>query len=168
MVYTLNFENIRSRGGDALMDKVKTSLEVIEKTFSTWNYDEIALSYNGGKDSVVLIELVNQVLTHYVNDDDDKMSDGDCPLKKLRAIFFSSKKNFKEVDKFMWETSEIYNLNVHVVDKSFKEGLKSLIDPDPSLNMTPLKAMFMGTRYIDPGGSMIHFLIVLCEIFNFN
>lgn len=89
------------------MDKVKTSLEVIEKTFSTWNYDEIALSYNGGKDSVVLIELVNQVLTHYVNDDDDKMSDGDCPLKKLRAIFFSSKKNFKEVDKFMWETSEI-------------------------------------------------------------
>ncbi len=36
MVYTLDFQAIRNRGGDELVDKVKTSLKVIEKAFSEY------------------------------------------------------------------------------------------------------------------------------------
>lgn len=66
-----------------------------------YRYDEIALSFNGGKDSVVLIELVNQVLVNHVKVEGNE-------TKKLRAIFFSSQNSFEEVDKFMWETANMY------------------------------------------------------------
>lgn len=36
MVYTLNFQNIKSKGGDELVEKVKISLDVIEKAFSKY------------------------------------------------------------------------------------------------------------------------------------
>lgn len=70
-------------------------------------YDEITVSYNGGKDSVVLIELVNQVFLNRVREE------GGEP-KKLRAIFFSSKNSFEEVDEFMWETAKLYDHYINI------------------------------------------------------
>lgn len=111
------------------------------------------MSYNGGKDSVVLMHLLSLALERkraITNDESYSMS-------KILSIYFRLEDSFPEVDKFMEDTAKEYcklclsyshcswNLNMLYLG-DFLEGLTKLQD-----DHTKVKAIFMGTRRVDPG-----------------
>src|SRR3989338_4303228 len=135
----------------SLLEKVKQSVNDITKTLELYN-TPIALGFNGGKDSVVIVNLLliallsKQSSEHY----DNTISS----LNKYCLFFhFSTPHQFKEMDSFLEESSKQYGVELKLIDASlgFKRGLEVLIETSP----TKLDAVFMGTRKIDPDGQFI-------------
>eukprot|EP01121_Diplochlamys_sp_Union-15-3_P011368 TRINITY_DN3291_c0_g1_i4.p1 TRINITY_DN3291_c0_g1~~TRINITY_DN3291_c0_g1_i4.p1 ORF type:complete len:193 (+),score=24.11 TRINITY_DN3291_c0_g1_i4:62-640(+) len=117
----------------SLAKNLKHSLSIIETALQRFNLDQLAIAFNGGKDSVVLLHLIHHQLHKH-------------KLKKesLKTIYFMLSDSFTEVDEFLGEISSVYQLKPIVLSSSFKDGLVDL------LSYCPIKGIFMGTRRTDP------------------
>jgi len=131
-----------------LVEKVEYSLRVIEKAFDDY-WPNLAISFNGGKDSTVLLYLLLYV---YLKHLPKLLSESSTPLSQqsnptwLRAIYFMHQNCFDEVTEFVKETCTRLNLALMITTKPFKEGLFEVLESaDP-----PIKGIFMGTRRTDP------------------
>jgi FAD synthetase len=71
---------------------------------------------------------------------------------RLKTIYFQFQNSFREITDFMEQAAHIYNLDVTILQCSFKEGLWEL------KRSTPLKVIFMGTRRSDPHGERLDYL----------
>ncbi|EFA77806.1 hypothetical protein PPL_09304 [Heterostelium album PN500] len=133
----------------SLIEKINKSIATIELTFNKYKFEEIALCFNGGKDCVVLLHLMNYVLVKRTKQQKDNNIDNNNSIDsyKLRTLYFHSEDSFKEVTKFTDYCSKIYNLHVESIDKGLKDGLEQQV------NMHSIKAIFAGTRSTDPYSS---------------
>jgi 3'-phosphoadenosine 5'-phosphosulfate sulfotransferase (PAPS reductase)/FAD synthetase len=97
-----------------LFEKVKLSVDIITQALNTYGY--IALGYNGGKDSVVLLNLVIMALIMQEKQkrgDNDwshcTKQDADAALVALRKnilyFHFNIQDSFVEMDQFLHESS---------------------------------------------------------------
>ena len=64
---------------------------------------------------------------------------------ELKIIYFATKNEFKELNKFMYECGEKYSFKILKLDGDFKSGLDSF------LSQYEVKAILMGQRRVDPG-----------------
>lgn len=64
---------------------------------------------------------------------------------QLNTLYVRSDDPFQEVDNFIQQSAERYNLNLVTVSGLIKTELENLIK-----NTSDIKAMFMGTRRTDP------------------
>lgn len=128
-----------------LQAKFKQSIYVIQRTLALYSFDEVAFSFNGGKDSTVLLHLLRagyaSVEAMGVRDSDHVQSK---PNRAIRTIYFESPGAFPEINAFTYETAETYNLQMEIIRLDFKSGLEAL------LKRNPVKAIFLGTRIGDP------------------
>uniref|UniRef100_A0A8D8M8Y9 FAD synthase n=1 Tax=Cacopsylla melanoneura TaxID=428564 RepID=A0A8D8M8Y9_9HEMI len=115
----------------------KHSLEVIAQCLDTYSLESCFLSFNGGKDCTLLLHLVNAVLKH--------KSQLNTRGQKLLAVYFKQENSFPEVEQFVKECVERYNLELVEKLGPMKEGLAQLLVERPHL-----KAVFMGSRRGDP------------------
>jgi hypothetical protein len=138
--------------------------------------EELVLAYNGGKDSVVLIYLIHvayqmrfgndrpKLITIYFNLPNSFPEVKDFML--LSASLYVYLTDLSLLISHTMAANKIclwcifrYNLDVIWLDKSFKDGLHELTtvsneaDGTTCLGRKPLRAVFMGTRRSDPGGS---------------
>ena len=98
---------------------------------------EIVCSFNGGKDAVVILHLMRAAVAGY-NEQTGKSV-------QLRVIFFEMEDEFPEVDAFVRETIERYNLiRTSYAGVGFAQGLRECIAEHGS------KAFVLGTRGGDP------------------
>jgi len=109
------------------------SLKIIETACDHYGIN-IAIAFNGGKDSIVLLHLVHQVFKKKYSDE-------------LTAIYFDLENTFPEIVDICHETAKEYNLNI-IIKNNFKVGLSELKESHPHI-----KAIFVGTRYGDPYSS---------------
>ncbi|KAF9623513.1 hypothetical protein IFM89_003279 [Coptis chinensis] len=109
-------------------------------------FEEVAFSFNGGKDSTVLLHLLRAGYFLQVGKPDD--SDGNvqnCTLKcPIRTIYFETPYAFPEINSFTHETATNYGLKIETIRLDFKSGLDALLKEKPT------KAIFLGTRMGDP------------------
>ncbi|OAY82112.1 putative FAD synthase [Ananas comosus] len=108
--------------------------------------EEVALSFNGGKDSTVLLHLIRA--GYYLHMDKTDLCNGiqqdgllNCPI---RTIYFESPCAFPEINSFTYETASHYGLPLEIIRSDFKSGLEGLLKEKPT------KAIFLGTRIGDP------------------
>ena len=124
----------------------------------------LALSFNGGKDSTVLLHLIRAALATRCETEDgadftsaaaagqrDDLSQYCGPgfggEQGITTFFFDDPSDFPEVVEFTYKMNEIYSLDLVVYKGDFMSGLTQL------LLDRPIKAIFLGTRAGDPNAS---------------
>nr|CDS20212.1 fad synthase [Echinococcus granulosus] len=137
--------------------KLKHSIELIEKALQEYGTEDIVLSFNGGKDCTVVLHLLFAVLNK---------ATGSVGTKHPRLFYVRAQTPFPEVETFVQSVLVFYKYqpaniahmgrssadsqmrppsNLIVYDGTIKEGLARLKKESPNL-----KAVFVGTRFADP------------------
>lgn len=114
---------------------VRKSVECIEECFKRYGPENVFVSFNGGKDCTVLLHLTIGVLRkkypHYRG--------------KINCVYVENTNPFPELNKFIEESQQYYNLEVLKFTKSIKDSLTDVLVSKPNM-----KAVLMGTRRSDP------------------
>ncbi|XP_043703123.1 FAD synthase-like isoform X2 [Telopea speciosissima] len=137
---------IRESNDRRLKSKYNNAIYVIKRAFALYAFEEVAFSFNGGKDSTVLLHLLRAGYFLH-KETPNYLSEGDtnCEMKcPIRTIYFVSPCAFPEIDSFTYETAATYDLQLENFRIDFKSGLEAL------LKEKPIRAIFLGTRIGDP------------------
>jgi FAD synthetase len=106
--------------------------------------EEISLSYNGGKDCLVLLILLLCALSTYEK--------GPLP-KALQSVYIISPHPFAEVDAFVDESVATYELDLARYAMPMKDAFKRYLEEQKKV-----RAILVGTRRTDPHGQFLtHF-----------
>ncbi|KAG8045983.1 hypothetical protein GUJ93_ZPchr0008g11661 [Zizania palustris] len=136
---------VRSSGGPALRAKYDSAVYAVQRAFALYPFEEIAFSFNGGKDSTVLLHVLRAGyylhITSSGNGDQTDRSIQNCPI---RTHYFEDPAEFPEITSFIYDTVSTYGLPLEVIRTNFKSGLEALLKEKPT------KAIFLGTRNGDP------------------
>jgi len=125
--------------------------------------DQIALSYNGGKDCLVLLVIILACLAR------ERPASAEAPPAaekrpngvgggpgfpdKLQAVYIVSRHPFSEVDDFVLSSAADYHLDISRYALPMKQGLETFLADRPDM-----QAIFVGTRRTDPHGAKLkHF-----------
>lgn len=110
-------EELHVRATDKpLFEKVKLSVDIITQAFGRYEY--LMLGYNGGKDSVVLLNLVIMALIQKKRGNKDGNNLTHCTKqdakdaiqaleKNVLCFHFNIENSFQEIDKFLRESSSM-------------------------------------------------------------
>ncbi len=114
----------------------------------------ISFSFNGGKDSTVVLHLMRMAVAEIRKPSASDGSACDTMLTSsfnntvtdIKAFYFKSNECFEEEAAFIESTNKRFNVDVKYLDCAFKDGLKILTEEDG------VKVIAMGTRRSDPHG----------------
>ncbi|KAE8144707.1 FAD synthetase [Aspergillus avenaceus] len=149
-----------SHAPDSLLGKVqrqtRISLDVAATALSRYTLPELALSYNGGKDCLVLLVLFLASLHPHLSPKEEGKGEGG--LKSIPAIYALPPDPFPAVEEFVQWSSNAYHLDIiKYTTEPPKTTIKSSFADYLALNPA-VKAIFVGTRRTDPhGAKLTHF-----------
>ncbi|KAK0637406.1 hypothetical protein B0T17DRAFT_484371 [Bombardia bombarda] len=161
-----------------VQSQVSVSMEVIEEALRRYGPGHLSLSYNGGKDCLVLLILILACLPAWTPPTPPPSSDANAPPpttqssdeapssssndllpsepeghKPLQAIYIISPDPFVEVEEFVAQSAEQYNLDLVRFELPMRPALEAYLAQKPAV-----KAIFLGTRRTDPHGEFLtHF-----------
>ncbi|GAB0137983.1 hypothetical protein EsDP_00006233 [Epichloe bromicola] len=129
--------------------QARASIELVQEALRRYGPTELSLSYNGGKDCLVLLVLILASLPA-IHDPSTTANRADArPLKNvpptLRAIYIAPPDPFPEVEEFVTSTTKEYHLDLTRYALPMRRALEAYQAEQPSV-----KAIFMGTRRTDP------------------
>ncbi|KAK9078654.1 hypothetical protein SSX86_002711 [Deinandra increscens subsp. villosa] len=137
---------IRDSDDRRLKTKYKNAIYIIQRALALYSIEEVAFSFNGGKDSTVLLHMLRAgYYLHQVEQgrSNEGLFDGEFTFP-IRTIYFETPSVFPEINSFTYETSASYGVQLDIIREDFKSGLEAL------LNSKPIKAIFLGVRIGDP------------------
>ncbi|ONH64669.1 putative FAD synthase [Cyberlindnera fabianii] len=124
---------------DRTQKRVRHSLSVLQTMLDQFNLDQIAISYNGGKDCLVMLILYLSVLhTRFNNQTLDEHH-------QLNAVMINYERQFPELVTFINDTTRQYSLHLDQYNTTLKEGFEEYLDKH-----TQIKTIIVGTRRTDP------------------
>jgi len=128
----------------AVQEQTRVALGVISTALDRYSLEELSLSYNGGKDCLVLLILLLCSLTTYRK----------TPLPRaLQSVYIISPHPFAEVDAFVASSTLSYRLDLAHYAMPMKAAFERYL-----LEHEKVKAILVGTRRTDPHGqSLTHF-----------
>lgn len=124
---------------------VRKSFEVIQQALTDFGLDRICVSFNGGKDSTVVLHLVHSAIQNLCRPD----------KHRLMTFYFQSPDSFEEEKEFVANSVINYNLNiVQYSGETMKQSLAQFKNDHPNIS-----AIFIGTRRVDlrPGNEVSAF-----------
>ncbi|KAL8931049.1 MAG: hypothetical protein Q9208_000151 [Pyrenodesmia sp. 3 TL-2023] len=129
----------------AVQAQTRTSLAIIQAALDRYDLPSLSLSYNGGKDCLVLLILYLSLLSTHPS----------LPAS-LPAIYIPPTHPFSSVTAFTMESARRYHLalDVHVADEGAKGGMKEAFASYLAKH-TEVEAIFVGTRRTDPHGGRL-------------
>lgn len=120
--------------------------------------DELSLSYNGGKDCLVLLILYLVALHQHfhkprpdTNHTQQQPSSNDFPTD-LNTVYIPPPSPFPAVDAFIALSARTYHLTLSRHPYPMKSAFSTYLTSHPSI-----KAIFVGTRRTDPHGQSLTF-----------
>ncbi|CAG8961633.1 hypothetical protein HYFRA_00006170 [Hymenoscyphus fraxineus] len=142
---------LEETGGGELLERVRgqtrVALGVIEKALGMYSLEEISLSYNGGKDCLVLLILLLVALHNH------SVSSSSPLPTALQSVYIISRHPFPEVDAFVDHSVQEYQMDLARYNLPMKAAFEQYLKEKPKV-----KAILVGTRRTDPnGGSLTHF-----------
>ncbi|KAL8036249.1 hypothetical protein ABFX02_12G146400 [Erythranthe guttata] len=134
---------IRESDDIRLKTKYNNAIYVIQRALDLYSVEEVAFSFNGGKDSTVLLHLLRA--GYHLHKSGKNLSTEDAEITfPIRTIYFETQSTFHEINSFTYETASIYKLWMDISRLDFKSGLETL------LKANPIRAIFLGVRIGDP------------------
>ncbi|GME68352.1 unnamed protein product [Ambrosiozyma monospora] len=127
--------------------QVRNTINVISEALDKFSLDELSISYNGGKDCLVmLIIYLSTIYSHFAKNNIDKLTN-----TKLHSVYINSEATFPEQDQFLDESVGRYNLNITKYENcSLVDGFREYLDENKNI-----KAIMVGIRKIDPYGATL-------------
>lgn len=146
--------------------RVREAIGVVNEAFRRYEPREISISYNGGKDCLVLLIIILACLAQpptTIPNKNKPSEPSEMPKKKpsdpmssptkFQAVYIVSPHPFSEIDDFVVASSAEYQLDVTRYELGMKQGLAAYLAEHPNI-----KAIFVGTRRTDPHGERLtHF-----------
>ncbi|KAA8651338.1 hypothetical protein EYZ11_000948 [Aspergillus tanneri] len=136
----------------AVQRQTRISLDVIATAISRYNcLSELSLSYNGGKDCLVLLVLFLAGLHPHPPPEEGG-------LASIPAIYALPPDPFPDVENFVLWSSHAYHLDIikYTTDppqSTLRSSFQDYLSRNPNI-----KAIFVGTRRTDPhGANLTHF-----------
>ncbi|KAI9888973.1 MAG: 3'-phosphoadenosine 5'-phosphosulfate sulfotransferase [Vezdaea aestivalis] len=121
--------------------QVRKSLGIIREALRKYPLESLSLSYNGGKDCLVLLLLFLSALHNHPST---------TPLpSRLQSIYIISPHPFAEVDTFVTSSAATYALDLHWSTLRMRQAFERYL----SYEGKNVKAIFVGTRRTDPHGA---------------
>ncbi|KDR77115.1 hypothetical protein GALMADRAFT_95781 [Galerina marginata CBS 339.88] len=114
-----------ANSSDPLAQAVKEALGVIDECLDTHGPDNVALSFNGGKDCTVLLHLYAGALARRLKNTET--------MKSIHAIYIPVPSPFKSLEDFIDEAALLYNLDLFSC-KPDAPQVESIVTPAPSAN----------------------------------
>jgi 3'-phosphoadenosine 5'-phosphosulfate sulfotransferase (PAPS reductase)/FAD synthetase len=117
---------------------------------ATTRPDELSLSYNGGKDCLVLLVLILACLPALYDPSPATNGTGHAAFSKnspptIQALYIAPPDPFPEVEDFVSSTTKEYHLDLTRYALPMRQALEAYQADKPAV-----KAIFMGTRRTDP------------------
>lgn len=137
-------EAIRGCEDRRLQTKYNNATSVIQRALALYPIEEVAFSFNGGKDSTVLLHLLRAGYFLHKVGENSAAANGDVKDFPIRIIYFESPSAFPEINSFTYDTAATYGLQIDTIRLDFKSGLETL------LKDKPIRAIFLGVRMGDP------------------
>ncbi|KAI9374731.1 hypothetical protein BJX61DRAFT_532180 [Aspergillus egyptiacus] len=140
----------------AAQRQTRISLDVIAQAVCRFKLTELALSYNGGKDCLVLLIILLAGL-HPLLPLEEGQAQELQQFSEIPAIYSRPGNSFPEMEEFVDWSSRVYHLDMarYTMDKSttLKSSFEDYLARHPSV-----KAIFVGTRRTDPySENLTHF-----------
>ncbi|XP_054285492.1 FAD synthase-like [Macrosteles quadrilineatus] len=127
------YKFLQTTADTRLAATLNKSIKLVEEAFDTYSPSGVSVSFNGGKDCTVLLHIVLAV-KDYKN-----------ISEPLEAVYFHPANPFPEVEHFIKDTVDRYQIRLTTLPGPIKSALKVLVKEKNSL-----KAIFLGTRRTDP------------------
>jgi FAD synthetase len=127
--------------------RVAHALRVVAGARHVFRPGELCFSFNGGKDSTVVLHLLQAALGGAGGGEEGAERPG--RLGGVRVVYFETKDQFPEVAAFMQDACASAGLRLERLP-SIREGLATLAAEG-------CRAVFMGTRRGDPDGASLEF-----------
>ncbi|KAG9275878.1 FAD synthase isoform X1 [Astyanax mexicanus] len=124
-----------ANSGSALGEKVSAALRTIETALEQYPANEICVGFNGGKDCTALLHLYHAALRRRYPHSKDK----------VKALYIRIVSPFPEMERFLQDTIQRYDLDLVSVEGSIRQALAEVQERRPEL-----RAVLMGTRRTDP------------------
>ncbi|PGH34593.1 FAD synthetase [[Emmonsia] crescens] len=142
-----------------VQNQTRISLSVIHESLKRFSLHELSLSYNGGKDCLVMLILFLASL-HPLPTTETILKDGETMPSPttIPAIYAQPHHPFRSVEEFVASSSHAYHLSlVRYTTNPPRSTLRSAFASYLSLH-PQIRAIFVGTRRTDPHGEKLtHF-----------
>ncbi|KAL4605547.1 hypothetical protein ACB092_09G036900 [Castanea dentata] len=133
---------IRESNDRRLKTKYNNAIYVIKRALALYSIEEVAFSFNGGKDSTVLLHVLRA--GYFLHKAEQSCSNEGLNDFPIRTIYFESTSAFPEINSFTYDAASAYGLQMDIIRTDFKSGLEDL------LKTKPIRAIFLGVRIGDP------------------
>lgn len=136
-----------SRASDDVKKQVQLSLDIVDDALGQYSLDELALSFNGGKDCLVMLILIlAQMYRQYEKDSSKKPG-------VLGSVYVKVADPFPQVDEFVDECAKEYPLDIYADHLPMKGALTNYLNKNPHV-----KAIYVGIRRADPYGESLQYI----------
>ncbi|GAA5963632.1 hypothetical protein JCM21900_000202 [Sporobolomyces salmonicolor] len=140
--------------------KVKHALEIVDKAIQDYGPEQVALSFNGGKDCTVLVHLFAASLLHHLSpslpsssSSSSASSPSSSPLP-LNTIYVRCPSPFPQVEAFTSLCAARYRLALDAIEGGMKTALQGYLDRKRAIG-EDIRAVLVGTRRGDPHGASL-------------
>jgi FAD synthetase len=131
--------------------KVNGAVSMIERSFDLYGLEQCALSFNGGKDSIVVFHLIRAAISRRCAKRNKASGSNEggveqqivSELNRMPILYFEKSGEFPEVLEFIKETAKTYCFEYRNFECGYIEGLQQVVDDG-------IKGIFMGVRKGDP------------------
>ncbi|KAK4983722.1 3'-phosphoadenosine 5'-phosphosulfate sulfotransferase [Elasticomyces elasticus] len=135
-----------------VQEQTRTSLGVIAEALERYSLRQLSISYNGGKDCLVLLILYLCALhTHATRTPPASNSSALPPT--IQSVYVVSQHPFPQVEAFVASSMTEYHLDLARYASPMKEAIQAYLHD----TRDAVKAIFVGTRRTDPHGAELTF-----------
>lgn len=132
-----------------VQNRLRVSMDLTEESLRKYRLEQIAISWNGGKDCLVMLVICLAAIARCFPQPGTASASATFP-EKLPAVYIVSAHPFPQVDDFVLEYSAKYRLDTSRFMLSMKEGLRAFLQENENV-----EAVFVGTRRTDPFGDKL-------------
>lgn len=124
----------------AVAERARKAIQLLRRICLLYPLDKIAFSFNGGKDSTVLLHLLRAAAAQTHEAETEFQG-----LGGIRSFYFRRSDDFQEVQEFVEHVDKQFSLGVeYLTEPDFKKGLCDYLE------RTGVMAIVLGTRRGDP------------------
>jgi len=151
------YDNFMSCSDAYVAPGIHDALNTLDHAYRLYGAHSVICSFNGGKDAVVILQLMKAAHAHHYRQQIEKGGATSTTILRPRALYFEHNDEFPQVISYLENAVQEYDLDMIAFQKGvkFNEGLEVLVQnnipPQSSTATIPFPMAFvLGTRVGDP------------------